>query len=97
MTVLTAGGCVNDTSPDNRAAAVPIGAPVTPGFDEVTNQTLAGGSHLLSLGMISPARRRIDNARSTATKVAIDISHPQPLVPGDPVILRFSLTPKAPG
>jgi putative CocE/NonD family hydrolase len=114
-------------------AAVPIGAPVTAGFDEVTNQIVsyqmglgedtefcgpvtanlrfscneidsyviarlgrvdaAGVYHLLSLGTISPARRRIDDARSTATEVAIDISNPEPLIPGQPVTLRFSLTP----
>jgi len=37
----------------------------------------AGAYHLLSLGVISPARRRIDRACSTATEVAIDISHPE--------------------
>jgi uncharacterized protein len=112
---------------------VPIGAPVTTGFDEVTNQIasyempidqdteltgpvlanlkfssneidsyviarlgrvdLAGNFEALSLGSISPARRRIDEARSTATEIAIDISNPEPLVPGEPVTLRFSLTP----
>jgi uncharacterized protein len=114
-------------------AAAPIGAPVTPGFDEVTNQTVShelaveqesefsgpvtanlrfscneidsyvvarlgridasGAYHLLSLGTISPARRRIDDARSTTTEVAIDVGNPEPLIPGEPVVLRFSLTP----
>jgi uncharacterized protein len=114
-------------------AAVPIGAPVPPGFDEITNQILSyemladqktefsgpvtanlrfsaneidsyvvarigrvdrGGRYtLLSIGAISPARRRIDPVRSTTTEVAIDIDNPEPLVPGEPVTLRFSLTP----
>jgi uncharacterized protein len=114
-------------------AAVPIGAPVTAGFDEVEHQVvsydltvdedtefvgpvtanltfssneidsyviarlgrvdLEGNYEALSLGAISPARRRIDDSRSTATEIAIDIDHPQPLVPGEPVLLRFSLTP----
>jgi putative CocE/NonD family hydrolase len=114
-------------------AAVPVGAPVPGGFDEVAGQTVsyemivreqteftgpvtanlrfscneidsyvlarlgridtAGTYHLLSLGAISPARRRIDEDRCTATEVAIDISNPEPLVPGEPVTLRFSLTP----
>lgn len=53
----------------------------------------SGAYHLLFLGTISPARRRIDDARSTATEVAIDVSSPEPLVPGEPVVLRFSPTP----
>jgi uncharacterized protein len=28
-----------------------------------------------------------------ATEVAVDISNPQPLIPGEPVTLQFSLTP----
>jgi putative CocE/NonD family hydrolase len=114
-------------------AAVPLGARVTAGFDEVANQIVtyeiildedieltgpvtaaltfscneidsyvfartgrvdqSGSYQLLSLGGISPARRRVDDERSTATEVAIDISNPQPLIPGEPVRLRFSLTP----
>jgi uncharacterized protein len=53
----------------------------------------SGGYTLLSLGAISPARRRVDEARSTSTEIAIDISSPEPLTPGEPVTLRFSLTP----
>jgi uncharacterized protein len=53
----------------------------------------SGRYTLLSLGAISPARRRIDDARSTSTEIAIDVSDPQPLTPGEPVTLRFSLTP----
>ncbi|MGZ6691871.1 MAG: CocE/NonD family hydrolase C-terminal non-catalytic domain-containing protein [Solirubrobacteraceae bacterium] len=37
--------------------------------------------------------RRIENERSTSTEIAIDIDTPEPLVPGKPVPLRFSLTP----
>jgi predicted acyl esterase len=32
--------------------------------------------------------------RSTATEIAIDIDRPEPLTPGLPVTLRFSLTPQ---
>ncbi len=53
-----------------------------------------GAFHLLSMGTIRPACRKIDARRSTAIEIAIDIDVPQPLVPGEPVILRFSLTPK---
>ncbi|HWJ73306.1 MAG TPA: CocE/NonD family hydrolase [Kaistia sp.] len=118
----------------NRWAAVPPGATVTAGFDEVANQSLAfelpieeemeltgpvtvslafssneidshvvartgvvaadGSYTILSMGMIRPACRRIDDTRSTATEIAIDIDTPEPLVPGVPVTLRFSLTPQ---
>ena len=118
----------------NHWAAVPYGAIVTPGLDEVANPILSFetsidrdteftgpvtvslvfssneiDSHvvartgrvmrddiyqLLSIGMIRPACRRIDTARSTATEIAIDIDKPEPLTPGSPVTLRFSLTPQ---
>jgi len=54
----------------------------------------SGGYHLLSMGSIRPACRRIDTARSTSVEIAIDIDKPEPLVPGEPVTLRFSLTPR---
>jgi predicted acyl esterase len=53
----------------------------------------AGVYHLLSMGTISPARRRVDEARSTSCEIAIDTDVPQPLTPGEPVTLSFSLTP----
>ena len=53
-----------------------------------------GAYRILSMGTIRPACRRIDEARSTATEVAIDVDQPEPLVPGLPVTLRFSLTPQ---
>ncbi len=52
-----------------------------------------GGYHLLSMGAISPARRQIDAARSTACEIAIDSGMREPLTPGVPVPLVFSLTP----
>jgi predicted acyl esterase len=118
----------------NRWAAIPLGATVCGGFDEVANQRLTfempveeemelsgpvtlslsfssneidsyvvartgrrsgdGSYHLLSMGAIRPACRRVDEARSTATEIAIDIDAPEPLTPGMPVTLRFSLTPQ---
>ncbi|SHE79387.1 hypothetical protein SAMN02745157_0950 [Kaistia soli DSM 19436] len=118
----------------NRWAAVPPGATLAAGFDEVTNQSLvfelsiedemelagpvtvslafssneidshvvartgvvaADGSYtILSMGMIRPACRRIDETRSTATEIAIDVDTPEPLVRDVPVMLRFSLTPQ---
>ena len=53
-----------------------------------------GVYHLLSMGSIRPACRRVDTERSTATEIAIDIDRPQPLTPGEPVTLTFSLTPR---
>ena len=52
-----------------------------------------GGYHLLSMGVMSPARRRIDPTRSTACEIAIDTGVREPLTPDEPVILSFSLTP----
>lgn len=53
----------------------------------------AGVLHRLSFGAVRPVARREDAARSTAVEVAIDHGHREPLVPGRPVDLRFSLTP----
>ena len=118
----------------NSWAAVPFGAVVPPGLDEVANPILRfetaitatteftgpvrlalqfscseidshviarlgrvdlhGGYHLLSMGSIRPACRRIDAERCTATEIAIDIDRPEPLTPGTAVQLRFSLTPR---
>ncbi|MEW6256629.1 MAG: CocE/NonD family hydrolase [Pseudomonadota bacterium] len=52
-----------------------------------------GTAKLLSLGTIAAARRTHDPARSTACEIAIDTQTPQPLTPGHPVDLAFSLTP----
>ena len=51
-----------------------------------------GELHRLSLGAVRPVARREDTARSTAVEIAIDYGHREPLVPGEPVDLRFSLT-----
>jgi putative CocE/NonD family hydrolase len=117
----------------NSWAAIPLGAAVTAGLDDVANQILtyeidireevelagpvttslrfscneidshvlvrtgrvdsAGNYTLLSLGTIRPACRKIDTARSTATEIVIDIDTPEPLRRGEPVTLKFSLTP----
>jgi hypothetical protein len=54
----------------------------------------AGVYRSLSLGTIRPALRKIDTKRSTATEIAIDTDVPQPLIPNEPVTLKFSLTPQ---
>lgn len=53
----------------------------------------AGTLHHLSMGAIRPVARTEDVARSTAIEIAIDSGRREPLVPGDAVVLRFSLTP----
>lgn len=118
---------------ENSWAAIPLGAPVLGGLDEVVNQTLAyelradeemhlagpvtahlrfscneidsqviarlgriagdGSYHYLSMDTIGAARRRPDPSRSTSCEIAIDTEHPEPLTPGEPVTLTFSLTP----
>ena len=52
-----------------------------------------GTVHILSMGTISPARRRRDSGRSNTCEIAIDTSDPEPLKPGETVPLIFSLTP----
>lgn len=87
--------------PEETQLAGPVTANLSFSCNEIDSYVIArvgrvdrsGVYHLLSLGAISPARRRIDETRSTACEVAIDISEPEPLVPGEPVTLRFSLTP----
>lgn len=45
------------------------------------------------MGMLRPARRSIDLSRSTRCEVVIDTDVTEPLTPGIPVDLCFSLTP----
>jgi hypothetical protein len=56
---------------------------------------LEGRRHLLTLGALRPAQRRIDAELSSPCEIAIDASTIEPLVPGVPVTLRFSLVPTA--
>ena len=105
-------------------AAIPLGAPIPGGLDEVMNQQLAyelpvaqttelagpvianfsfssneidsyvlarlcrvdtsGADHLLSLGAISPVRRRLDPARGSAIEIALDTDVRDPLVSASP-------------
>ncbi len=52
-----------------------------------------GNSHLLSMGALRPATRTEATTRGSAIEIAIDGDRREPLVPGEPVVLRFSLTP----
>jgi predicted acyl esterase len=52
-----------------------------------------GEQHQLSMGAIRPVARTEDTTRSTAVEIALDSGRREPLVPGEPVVLRFSLTP----
>ena len=46
------------------------------------------------MGTIRRVLRKIDNKRSTATEIAIDTDVPEPLIPTEPITLKFSLTPQ---
>lgn len=54
-----------------------------------------GNRQVLSMGAIRPARRTVDASLSNACEVVIDSGQLTPLVPGEPVALRFSLVPLA--
>ncbi len=79
----------------------PVSVHLTFSSNEIDSQLVArlgrvdraGGYHLLSIGTIRAARRRVDEARSTSCEIAVDTDDPQPLMPGEPVALSFSLTP----
>jgi predicted acyl esterase len=55
----------------------------------------SGERHLLTMGALRPAQRRIDAALSTPLEIVIEDAPPEPLVPGERVTLRFSLVPAA--
>ncbi|HEY2222588.1 CocE/NonD family hydrolase C-terminal non-catalytic domain-containing protein, partial [Actinomycetospora sp.] len=79
----------------------PVTARLTFSSNEIDSYVLArlsridtdGGRHQLGMGAIRPVARTEDTARSTAVEIAIDSGHREPLRPGEPVVLRFSLTP----
>ena len=48
---------------------------------------------MLSMGAMRPVTPTEDPTRGSALEIAIDADVRQPLVPGEPVVLRFSLTP----
>ena len=80
----------------------PVTASLSFSSNEIDSQVVArlsrvdrdGICHLLSLGTIRAACRKIDVARSTRTEIVIDIDKPEPLTPGKAVTLKFSLTPQ---
>jgi putative CocE/NonD family hydrolase len=59
----------------------------------VSRVDAAGGLHTLSMGSIRPVYRHIDEERSFDTEIVHDLDRADPLLPGRPVTLRFSLTP----
>lgn len=80
----------------------PVTASLSFSSNEIDSQVVArlgrvdreGAYHLLSLGTIRAACRKIDIKRSTRTEIAIDIDTPEPLTPEVVVTLKFSLTPQ---
>lgn len=81
--------------------AGPVTARFTFSSNEIDSYVLArlsridtdGARHHLAMGAIRPVARTEDTARSTANEIAIDPGRREPLRPGEPVVLRFSLTP----
>jgi putative CocE/NonD family hydrolase len=81
--------------------AGPVTARLTFSCNEIDSYVIArlsrvdadGEAHELSLGVIRPIERNEDTALSTSIEIAIDSERREPLVPGEPVVLRFSLTP----
>ncbi|PSK95876.1 hypothetical protein CLV63_11339 [Murinocardiopsis flavida] len=55
----------------------------------------SGRTQVLAIGWLAAAHRAVDAQRSTATETIHDHAAPAPLVPGEQVELRFSLTPFA--
>jgi len=85
---------------DSRLAG-PVTARLTYSCNEIDSYVVArlsrldaaGERHQLSLGAIRPASRTEEEGRSTPLEIAIDAGRREPLVPDEPVVLRFSLTP----
>ncbi|NEM08736.1 CocE/NonD family hydrolase [Geodermatophilus normandii] len=85
---------------DTRLAG-PVTARLTYSCNEIDSYVVArlsrldaaGECHQLSLGAIRPASRTEEEGRSTPLEIAIDAGLREPLVPDEPVVLRFSLTP----
>jgi uncharacterized protein len=59
----------------------------------LTRVDTAGTLHHLSMEAVRPAARGIDRTRGSAVEIVLDTGTRVPLVPGEPVELRFSLTP----
>ncbi|MGY1622058.1 CocE/NonD family hydrolase [Geodermatophilus sp. SYSU D00965] len=85
---------------DTRLAG-PVTARLTYSCNEIDSYVVArlsrldaaGERHQLSLGAIRPVSRTEEEERSTPLEIAIDAGRREPLVPDEPVALRFSLTP----
>lgn len=86
---------------EDRTFAGAITANLTFSCNEIDSYVIArlsrveadGTTHLLSLGAIRPITRRIDPTRGNSCEIALDADVREPLVPGEPALLRFSLTP----
>jgi predicted acyl esterase len=89
------------TSLRDMQLAGPVSATLRFSCNEIDSYVIArlsridtsGTRHQLSMGAIRPAAHTEDTKRSTTIEIAIDSGHRQPLTPGEPVTLRFSLTP----
>jgi uncharacterized protein len=85
----------------NRTFAGAVTANLSFSCNEIDSYVLArlsrvdadGTAHLLSMGAIRPITRRVDPTRGNSCEIALDADVREPLVPGEKVLLRFSLTP----
>jgi predicted acyl esterase len=85
---------------DDIVLAGPVTANLVFSCNEIDSSVVArlrrvdadGVSHQLSMGAVRPASRTPDPTRGSTMEIAIDSGHREPLVPGEPVVLRFSLT-----
>jgi predicted acyl esterase len=88
------------TVTDDVVLAGPVTANLTFSCNEIDSSVIArlrridahNVSHQLSMGAIRAAGRAPDPTRGSTMEIAIDSGHREPLVPGEPVTLRFSLT-----
>ncbi|WP_448642855.1 CocE/NonD family hydrolase [Geodermatophilus sp. URMC 63] len=86
---------------EDTSLAGPVTARLTYSCNEIDSYVVArlsrldaaGECHQLSLGAIRPVSRTEEEGRSTPLEIAIDAGRREPLVPDEPVVLRFSLTP----
>ncbi len=89
------------TSPRDMQLAGPVSATLRFSCNEIDSYVIArlsridtsGTRHQLSMGAIRPAAHTEDPKRSTTIEIAINSGQRQALTPGEPVTLRFSLTP----
>jgi hypothetical protein len=88
---------------EDRTLAGPVTVTLSFSCNEIDSHVVAalsrvdraGQRHLLTLGAVRPAQRTLDAEHSSRFEIAMDAGVVTPLLPGQPVTLRFSLVPTA--